>query len=149
MCSQLNRVALENTLNGRFTTLFYGILDTSQNSLRYSNAGHVPPILVRENGNVERLSEGGTVLGAFSGVAYEQSEVQFKPGDRLVLVTDGITEATNVHNEEFGEERIIRLVVENRHFGAARIQQSLLEAIASFSGQALQDDSTMMIVSAA
>ena len=149
MCRELNRVALENTMSGRFTTFFYGILDTSRKSLRYSNAGHVPPILIRENGTVERLCDGGTVLGAFSDVAYEQSEVAFEPGDRLILVTDGITEAANVQHEEFGEERLIRMVVENRHLAAVQLRQSLLDAVASFSGQPLQDDSTLMIVSAA
>jgi sigma-B regulation protein RsbU (phosphoserine phosphatase) len=149
MCSELNRVALENTMQGRFTTLFYGILDTSKNLLRYSNAGHVPPILIRENGSVERLCDGGTVLGAFSDAAYEQAEIAFKPGDRLVLVTDGITEAANAQNEEFGEGRLIELFLQNRQLAAVELRQKLVEAVASFSGETLQDDSTLMIVSAA
>jgi sigma-B regulation protein RsbU (phosphoserine phosphatase) len=147
MCRQLNRVVLNNTRSDRFTTFFYGILDSTRCSLQYSNAGHVPPILVRQDGRVARLSEGGTVLGLFSDADYERTEIDFGPGDRLVLVTDGITEATNSADEEFGEDRLIRLLVEQRHASSAELQQILLQAVAAFAGQALQDDATLMIVS--
>ena len=147
MCRQLNRVALENTRSERFTTLFYGSLDSTRHILRYSNAGHVPPILIRNDGRVVRLSEGGTVLGIFPGAEYEEVEISFEPGERLVLVTDGITEATNKHDEEFGEPRLIRLLLEHRRLPAAELQRLVLEAIASFAGQELQDDATLMIIS--
>lgn len=147
MCRQLNRVALENTRPDRFTTFFYGVLDATRRSLRYSNAGHVPPIVVRQDGTIRRLSDGGTVLGVFSDAGYEESEVLFTAGDRLVLITDGITEAANSRDEEFGEGRLIRLLLEQRHLPATELRQVLLEAIASFAGQALQDDATLMIVS--
>lgn len=147
MCGRLNRVALENTKPERFTTLFYGVLDSSRHSLRYSNAGHVPPILIRQDGTIMRLSEGGMVLGVFSDAEYEESEIRFAPGDRMVLITDGITEAMNNQDEEFGEERFIRLLLEHRHLPAAELQQTLLGTVASFAGRALQDDATLMIVS--
>jgi phosphoserine phosphatase RsbU/P len=147
MCARLNRVALENTPSDRFTTLFYGILDCGRRSLRYSNAGHVPPILVRRDGTVTRLSEGGIVLGVFSNVDYEETEVRFESGDRLLLVTDGITEARNSQDEEFGDHRLIQLLLEHQHLPAAEMQRALLDAVASFAGLALQDDATLMIVS--
>jgi sigma-B regulation protein RsbU (phosphoserine phosphatase) len=147
MCGRLNRVAFENTKSDRFTTLFYGILDSKRRSLRYSNAGHVPPVLIRQDGTSVRLSEGGMVLGVLSNTEYEQVEIDFAAGDRLVLVTDGITEARNKEEEEFGEERLIDFVRRNRLLPAAELQQNLLATVASFAGQALQDDATLMIVS--
>jgi phosphoserine phosphatase RsbU/P len=147
MCSRLNRVALENTRSDRFTTLFYGVLDSMQGSLRYSNAGHVPPIVVRRDGTIVRPSEGGIVLGLFSDAEYTETEIAVGSGDRLVLMTDGITEATNDRDEEFGENRLIRLLLEGRHFSDAELQEKVLEAVTSFAGRALQDDATLMIIS--
>jgi len=147
MCSRLNRVALEHTRSDRFTTFFYGILDSARRLLRYSNAGHVPPILIRHNGVIERLSEGGMVLGVFHDVYYKEAEVAFEPGDRLILITDGINEAANIGYEEFGEDRLVRLLLENRHLAAAEVQRAVLDAVALFAGQPLQDDATLMIIS--
>jgi sigma-B regulation protein RsbU (phosphoserine phosphatase) len=147
MCRQLNRVALENTKSDRFTTFFYGILDSTRGSLRYSNAGHVPPILLRRNGTIVRPSEGGTVLGLFPDAEYKETEISFAAGDRLVLMTDGITEATNSRDEEFGENRLIRLLVERPELGDAELQLEIVEAVTSFAGRSLQDDATLMIVS--
>jgi sigma-B regulation protein RsbU (phosphoserine phosphatase) len=146
MCRQLNRVALGNGGARKFTTLFYAVLDSASASLRYTNAGHVPPILIRRAGAVERLSQGGTVLGIFPDALYEEMQIAFEPGDRLVLVTDGITEAANGRDEEFGDGRLVQLLVEHRHLPAAELQRILLDAVASFAGQTLQDDATLMIV---
>jgi len=147
MCRQLNRVALENTRSDRFTTLFYAILDSLRGSLLYSNAGHVPPILVRRDGTILRPSEGGTVLGLFPDAEYKENEIPFIAGDRLVLMTDGITEATNSRDEEFGDNRLIRLLLEGRGLGDAELQLKIVEAVTSFAGRSLQDDATLMIVS--
>ena len=147
MCRQLNRVALENTRSDRFTTLFYATLDSVSGSLRYANAGHVPPILVRQDGTIVRLSEGGTVLGLFSDAEYEETEIEFASGDRLILNTDGITEATNNRDEDFGENRLIDLLLKHSDLPDAELQQVLLDALASFAGRALQDDATLLIVS--
>jgi sigma-B regulation protein RsbU (phosphoserine phosphatase) len=147
MCRQLNRVALENTRAGKFTTLFYAVLDSLSRTLRYANAGHVPPILIRHDGTTAKLCEGGTVLGIFPDAPYEEAQIQFGPGDRLVLFTDGITEATNRLDQEFGEDRLMRLLVENRALPSAALQRILLENVASFAAQDLQDDATFLIVS--
>ena len=146
ICRNLNRVALENTRSERFTTFFYGVLDSTRRSLCYCNAGHVPPILIRQDGTIKRLSEGGTILGVFPDVQYEQSQTAFASGDRLVLITDGITEAMNDQNEEFGEDRLIDLLLQYRHMGAAELHKTVIDADASFARQALQDDATLMIV---
>src|SRR5262249_48336571 len=120
---------------------------SASRTLHYTNAGHLPPVLIRQDGSISRLSEGGTVLGIFPDAPYAQGRTAFEPGDRLVLMTDGITEATNLQREEFGEDRLIRLLHENRKLSAVELQAVLLNAVASFAGQPLQDDATLMIVS--
>ena len=87
------------------------------------------------------------MLGLFSDAEYKETEIAFGPGDRLVLMTDGITEATNDSDEEFGENRLIRLLVDRRELGDTELHQKLLESVTSFAGRALQDDATLMIVS--
>lgn len=148
MCVQLNRALCENTQARSFVTLFYGVLDTARRLLTYTNAGHVPPILVRSDGRRETLSEGGTVLGPFPDSRYEQASVILNPGDHLVLLTDGITEASNVKGEQFAEGgRMSDLLSRNRGLTSQQLKDTLLDALASFSGSSLQDDATLMILS--
>jgi phosphoserine phosphatase RsbU/P len=146
VCRNLNRVVSENARAARFTTLFYGVLDLTDSTLRYTNAGHVPPILIRHNGEVVRLSDGGTVLGIFPDAAYEERQISMEPGDRLVLLTDGITEAENAGGMEFGEDRLTNLLVENRRLPAAELKRVLLDAVTSFAARGFHDDATLVIV---
>ena len=147
MCRQLNRFVLKNTRSERLTTFFYGVLDTARRTLCYSNAGHIPPFVVRQDGMVERLSEGGIVFGVRPDEMYEQAEIVFGPGDRLVLLTDGITEAADDHDEEFGEERVLDLLRRHRDVAAAELQKELLCAIDSFGASGFRDDATLATVS--
>ena len=148
MCAQLNRVACANTDNGRFITLFYGLFDTVRHSLTYASAGHVPPIVLRSNGLQENLTTGGMVLGLFPDSVYEQASVSLDPGDHLILLTDGITEAPNTNGEQFSENgRMSELLTRNRKLTSAELRDTLLGAVNSFAGQALQDDATLMVVS--
>ena len=147
MCRELNRLALKNTRSERLTTFFYGILDSAHGLLRYCNAGHVPPFLIRENGTVERLSEGGIVLGVVSDKNYEEVETTVGANDRLVLLTDGITEATNALGEEFGDARIIEILGRCRNLTASELQRELLQAVDSFAAEGLRDDATLVTVS--
>lgn len=147
VCAELNRIAAESMPRGRFVTLFYAVLDTSRRFLTYCNAGHIPPVLVRRGGIFERLAEGGTVLGLFPGSAYSEAGVTLASGDRLVLVTDGITEAADAEDNEFGDERLVELLIENRSESGMRIKQRLLEALEEFSSGELDDDATVMVVS--
>jgi phosphoserine phosphatase RsbU/P len=147
MCSQLNRFVLKNTRSDRLTTFFYGVLDTARHTLCYSNAGHIPPFVVRQDGTIERLWKGGIVFGVRSDEVYEQAEIAFGPGDRLVLLTDGITEAVNNGDEEFGEGRVKDVLSENRHIHTSEFHQKLLETVQSFAVQGLRDDATLVTVS--
>ncbi|MBI4474237.1 MAG: SpoIIE family protein phosphatase, partial [Acidobacteria bacterium] len=145
MCTRINRVLCDNIGDDKFITFFYGVLDTSTRLLRFANAGHIPPLLVRTNGSHERLSEGGTVLGILRHAAYNEAYVEVTQGDRVVLITDGITEATNGAGEEFGMDRLIELV--ERSKSAYDLQSHILDAVSAFSGQDLQDDATVLVVS--
>ncbi len=146
ICAQLNRVVSENNV-GKFITMFYGVLDTSRKRLRYTNAGHVPPVLMRGNDPIQRLPEGGIVLGIFPGAMYEEAEIAVETGDRLVLFTDGITEASNSQDEEFGMERLIDLLKTYHDGPASRILAAILDSVGRFTAQGFQDDATLMILS--
>ena len=87
------------------------------------------------------------MFGVRSEEVYEQAKIAFGPGDRLVLLTDGITEAADDHDEEFGEDRIVELLRENRHLGAAELQQQLLSVVECFAASGFRDDATLAIVS--
>ena len=146
LCKQVNRILCGHIAEGRFISFFYCLLDTDEGSLTFANAGHYPPVLVRTNGTVERLSAGGPVLGVFPDGVYEQGQVAVQSGDRLVLYTDGITEARDSQDEEFGEQRLIDLVRDNRSCSAPSLQARLAEAVSSFTEQRFQDDATLIVM---
>ena len=135
-----------NIAEGRFISFVYCPLDTELGTLTYANAGHYPPILGRAGGEVERLTAGGPVLGVFPEGTYRQGEVAIRPGDRLVLFTDGITEARDASDEEFGEDRLERVVATNRSCSAPALQARLSDAVAAFAGGQFQDDATLIVM---
>ena len=110
LCEQLNRLTLNNIDQGKFITFFYGLVDTEALRLTYVNAGHNPPIMLRRDNTVLRLDEGGAVLGVFPSPKYLQGQVDLAPGGRLLLFTDGITEAEDSGGNQFGEDRLIQLL---------------------------------------
>lgn len=151
LCQQVNRILCGHIAEGRFISFFYCVIDTDVGVLTYSNAGHYPPIVVRGDGRVERLTAGGPVLGVFPDAAYERGRVNVGAGDRLVLFTDGITEARAEdpsNDEEFGEERLLNLTVQHRACSAPALQARLNDAVASFTGGRFQDDATLMVMAA-
>ena len=105
-------------------------------------------MLVRADGSVERLAAGGPVLGVIANAVYEQASIAIGSGDRLVLFTDGITEARNASDEEFGEERMQAAIVEHRACNAPSLQARVAEAVAAFTGGPLQDDATLIVLAA-
>jgi sigma-B regulation protein RsbU (phosphoserine phosphatase) len=133
---------------GRFVSLFYGRLDAQTQMVTYANAGHPPPLLVRRDGTVARLEEGGPVLGVFCDAEYAQGEVDLSGGDRLVLYTDGLTEACDAHDDEYGERRLIELIVANRACSAPALQARLMASAGTFAGGMFQDDATLLVVAA-
>ena len=143
-----NRI-LTDTAVDLFVTLFYGVLDPVTGTLTYCNAGHNPPMLFRsaEAGAVEKLTRTGLPLGIFPGRTWEQRAIQLSVGDVLVLYTDGVTEAQDLHDTFFGEERLLDVLRAHLDKTALEIQSALMREIRSFSGGAPQyDDIALMIV---
>jgi sigma-B regulation protein RsbU (phosphoserine phosphatase) len=146
MISNVNRNLVRRGTGNRFVTFFFGILDPDGHCV-YTNAGHNPPFLVRRDGSLEELRDGGMVLGLFGAAQYESRTVQFQPGDHAVLFTDGVLEALNTEGEEFGEGRLRELLRENARASTPEILARLQEAIAAFSANTPQhDDITMMVL---
>jgi sigma-B regulation protein RsbU (phosphoserine phosphatase) len=138
LCSQ-------NPLN-LFVTVFYCVLDPLTGVLRYANGGHNPPYLRRAHGSVEALSgKGGLVLGVMPGVEYPDHVVQLCPGDRLVLFTDGVTEAFNPADEAYGEERLVAEIQAHGVGTAAALVERICDSIAGFAGVAPQSDDITLI----
>ena len=146
LCQQVNRILCGRIAEGRFISFFYCKIDTALGILTYTNAGHYLPIIVHADGSTCRLSEGGPVLGVFTDAIYEQAHVQIAPGDRIILFTDGVTEARTLTDEEFGEERLIEAAISNRACSAPALEARLTEAVATFTGGLLQDDATLIVV---
>ena len=146
LCSRLNSIVYRNTDSDRFITFLYAQLDGATRRLTYVNAGHNAPFVVRSDGSHERLREGGTVLGVFATRNYEMGSAQLSPGDRVILFTDGVTEACNPAGEEFGEARLLRLLQEQRSLSADGLQAKILAAVAEFSGGRWQDDATLVVL---
>jgi len=144
LCEQINRAVCGNLPEGRYITFFYGLFETASRRFIYANAGHNPPLLVRREGRTARLTEGGIVLGLFPENTYKQGEVRLRAGDRLLYFTDGVTEAANDDGELFGEERLLRLLVEHRRQSASELRETILGAVADFSGGSFQDDVTLV-----
>jgi len=144
----LNRIIRGNITPGKFITLFYARLDATEKKLTYTNAGHNAPILVRHDGSCLRLGTGGAALGIFKDWEYQQDEVDLGAGDRLVLFTDGVTEARGGNDEEFGEDRLVELITQNRQVGAAELQKRILAAVTEFCGGNFHDDATVLVLAA-
>jgi sigma-B regulation protein RsbU (phosphoserine phosphatase) len=146
LCTQVNRILCGNIAEGRFISFFYCVVDATAGVLTYTNAGHYLPMLIRPDGSVERLGCGGPVLGVLGDAEYEQAQVSIGAGDRLVLYTDGLTEARSADDEEFGEERLLEAAVAHRVCSAPALQARLTAEVASFTGGRLQDDATLIVL---
>ncbi len=146
LAAKLNASLVRNVAPGKFVTFFHCQIDVPGRTLSHTNAGHCAPILMRADGEVERLEASGAVLGVFPQWPFQQAEVQLRAGDRLVLFTDGISEAANARDEEFGEERLVELIRALRDRGAHELKDRILQAVAGFTGGRSQDDSTLVVV---
>jgi len=141
----VNRVLLSRRLESRFLTLFLGVL-SPDGRLTYCNAAQNPPLLFSSAVAARRLEVGGTLIGAFPDAVYEQAEVQLRPGDTLVLYSDGITEALDVNGEEFGEDRVRGVVEAHLSETPEAILQHLLDAVSAFARNAMQHDDLTAVV---
>lgn len=146
LCAAVNRLLCRHMVSGRFVTFCYVRLDGPARTIAYAVAGHNPPIVLRANGEVLRLSTGGTVLGVFPETAYEEESLTLGPGDRLVLFTDGITEARNPQGDEYDDEGLIGSLRRHRSLPAAALQRRLFDDVLAFADGQLQDDATLIVL---
>lgn len=148
LCERVNTILCGHISEGRFISFFYCVVDSEVGSLTYANAGHFPPALIKADGTLIRLTNGGPVLGVLPAGTYESGTVWFGAGDRLVLYTDGITEARSETDEEFGDERLLSMAVEHRACSAPALQARLVDAVARFTGRRFTDDATLIVLAA-
>jgi len=146
VCGELNRVLCQLAPAGKFVSFFQCLLAEDSRQLTYCNAGHNAPILVRQDGSVLRPQSNDAVLGYFRDWRYSEQTIELEPGDRLVLFTDGISEAFNEEGEEFGDETLMKLTAENRTCDAETLHRVLTSAVQEHCGERLQDDATLVVM---
>ncbi|NQT27832.1 SpoIIE family protein phosphatase [candidate division KSB1 bacterium] len=144
---QVNQQISQTTAPEKFATFFYGILDQKSLGLEYTNAGHNYPIHVRKGGECTLLKKGGLVIGIYPDTQYETGRISMTPGDALIMYTDGLTESLNPEEDEYGEERLLKLLEKINHLSAQQILDLILEEVVQFTqGQLYADDLTMVIL---
>lgn len=145
LVSELNQQLHATTSPEKFATFCIALYDDETGLLTYTNAGHLPPILIH-NGSSKMLDINGTVVGAFPSAQYEESTVELHSGDLLVCYTDGITEPENEYGEMFGEERLIELVSKNQDRDDNRVIEVVMDAVRQWTGAPeLSDDMTVLL----
>ena len=142
-----NTMLYHSTSAEKFATLFFGCLDTSAHRFCFANAGHCPPILMDAVGAARRLTRSGMVLGCLEDSAYPDDAVSLQPGDVLTLFSDGVTEAMNAADEEFGERRLEVVIRENRQLPAEALIETMFRSVCEHSGgRAQADDMTAVVI---
>lgn len=148
LCTRVNSVLCNNIAADKFVTFFYAILDSNRKTLQYCNAGHLQPILLQANGSSNALKDNGAVLGVFREWKYEDDMVQLAPGDKLLLFTDGITEASTADGEEFGEQRLIDAARAGELQTPVNVKSRVLQDVRQFCHSQFHDDATLVVISA-
>jgi sigma-B regulation protein RsbU (phosphoserine phosphatase) len=145
----VNLQAYASSLADRYATVFYGAFEGATRRLRYVNAGHTPPIVLRRNGSIDTLETGGAPVGMFPDSSYEEGAVQLDPGDVVITYTDGVIEAANQSGEEWGVQRLLkatgawaRLGTEN----AEHLVQSIFNCMDDFCRGCQTDDATLAVL---
>jgi sigma-B regulation protein RsbU (phosphoserine phosphatase) len=148
LLSLLNHQLYESTPPEKYATLFLGIYDGRSHHLTYSNGGHLPPILIGKDGSIRRLEAGGTVVGLFDNMTYDEGAVEMHPGEIFLAYSDGVTEPENDFGE-FGEQRLIDLVRDNRDMPLPEISQIVTLAVDNWIGDNEQPDDVTLVLARA
>jgi sigma-B regulation protein RsbU (phosphoserine phosphatase) len=146
LCTAINRLLCRSIAGDRFITFFYAVLDIPSGLLRYTNAGHPAPLVVRSDGSHAALFDGGGVLGVFEGGEFCSGEIQLSVADRVVLFTDGLLEAHDDDGEEFGSKRILEECLSLRHSDAASVLDGIFARVREFGGRVFEDDATLLVL---
>jgi phosphoserine phosphatase RsbU/P len=142
----VNRQVYGSSLAERYATLFYGVFDGETRILRYVNAGHPPPMVVRRDGSVTWLENGGVPVGMFSEWTYEEGTVQLNPGEMVLVCTDGVLEAASLADEEWGVEGLRRAATEGATKCADEIVHTIFSSMDKFSQGRQTDDATVVVL---
>ncbi|MDX1642052.1 MAG: GAF domain-containing SpoIIE family protein phosphatase [Balneolaceae bacterium] len=147
---RINNLIFRNTPSDKFITFFWAKYLSTHKILRYVNAGHNPPLLLRRNTEeFEELADGGLLLGAMESMTpYEESDVQLNPNDLLISYTDGVNEAMNAEEEEYGIDRLKNCILNNRDKSPSEIMEAIVDEVYEFSNHKLFDDLTLLIIKA-
>ena len=148
LLSLLNHQLYHSTPQEKYATLFLAMYDAENRRLTFSNAGHLPPLVLAESGAAKRLEDGGTVVGLFDNINYDEASVQLRPGEIFLAYSDGVTEPENDFGE-FGEQRLIELVQENRDLPLAQISEIVTAAVDDWIGGEEQPDDVTLVLARA
>jgi sigma-B regulation protein RsbU (phosphoserine phosphatase) len=144
--NRMNDLLTQTTIQGKYTTFFYGIIRMDINKIIFTNAGHNPPMLLKKNGDVQYLNTGGIVIGFLEAQSYNQEEIAFEAGDIFVAFTDGVTETMDALENEFGEERIIETIKTHSNKSVFEIKEALYKSLRTFSNFKLNSDDLTIII---
>jgi sigma-B regulation protein RsbU (phosphoserine phosphatase) len=147
--ARINRTVCQNVPTNKYVTFFMASLDPQCGHIDYVNAGHNPPLLVRADGTIEKLTEGGMVLGMFESVPYADGQAELRRGDTLLVFSDGVTETWSAENDdlEFGEEGLMAVAVKGRRLDAAGLRDEILAELERFAaGAKATDDRTLIVL---
>jgi sigma-B regulation protein RsbU (phosphoserine phosphatase) len=142
----VNRQVYASSLEDRFATLFYGVFDGATRRLRYVNAGHNPPLVVRRDGSIVCLESGGAPVGIFADSTYEQGTVELNPGDLILAYTDGLIEATSPAGAEWGVKGLRKAAAESNAQCADEVVDAIFTSMDEFSRGRQTDDATVVVV---
>jgi serine phosphatase RsbU (regulator of sigma subunit) len=145
LLTSVNRLFCENTEPTHYATAFFSVYEDSTRRLRFENCGHNNPLLVRADGTAERLKGSATVLGMFEAWECSVHETELRPGDVLVIYSDGVSEATSDAGEFYGEERLLEAIRSRRHLPVPELLEALAAEVIEFSGREQEDDITLVI----
>jgi sigma-B regulation protein RsbU (phosphoserine phosphatase) len=148
LMATLNYQIYRATPPEKYATMFLGCYDSATRTLTYSNAGHLPPMVVCRDGNIQRLEVSGTVVGLFDGISYGENRLPMNPGDIFVAFSDGLTEPENEYGE-FGEERLLELIQRHREQPLSRISDVLTSAVTDWIGGNEQPDDVTLVLARA
>ncbi len=147
--AKVNYLLWESIERNQFVTAFYGILDVTNRTLTYTNAGHNPPILLDKNGDISFIDRGSVPLGMFRDTRYHEYYLTTEPGEVLVLFTDGVTEAQNADGDEFGRDRLARSIKDNRRLSARELISAVHKDVIEWTdGGGATDDVTFFVIKA-
>lgn len=146
LLSVVNAQVCASSLVDRYATLFYGVLDREARTFRYVNAGHNPPVVLRGDGRSDWLEPSGAPVGLFPDMTWQEGVAQLNPGDRVLVYTDGVTEATGPSGEEWGVEGLLLAANRARTGSAEELVQSILHSMDDFSRGVQTDDATVAVL---